>query len=102
MERIAILARGGRENRKLAPNVDSNRKRKESARGRIIAGLQEAVDWVEGRDVAVRVFTVEVPIIDVCETRRHLGVSQAAFAAKFGFQPATLLNWKIPRPAAIT
>ncbi len=68
--------------------------RKMSAGSRIIASLQEAVDWVEGKDIAVRVSTVEVPTVDVRKTRRHLGLSQAAFAAKFGFQPATLRNWE--------
>jgi len=68
--------------------------RKPSAGSRIIASLQEAVDWVEGKDVAVRVTTVEVPVIDVKETRQRLGLSQAAFAAKFGFQAATLRNWE--------
>ena len=65
-----------------------------SAGSRIIASLQEAVDWVEGQDVAVRVTTVEVPVIDVKTMRRRLGLSQAAFAAKFGFQAATLRNWE--------
>lgn len=39
---------------------------------RIIASLKEAVDWVEGKHVEVRVTTVEVPIIDVRSTRRIL------------------------------
>ena len=65
-----------------------------SAGSRIIASLQEAVDWVEGQDVGVRVTTVEVPVIDVKTMRRRLGLSQAAFAAKFGFQAATLRNWE--------
>ena len=65
-----------------------------SAGSRIIASLQEAVDWVEGQDVAVRVTTVEVPVIDVKTMRRRLGLSQADFAAKFGFQAATLRNWE--------
>ena len=45
--------------------------RKPSAGSRIIASLQEAVDWVEGKDIAVRVSTVEVPTVDVRETRRR-------------------------------
>ena len=65
-----------------------------SAGDRIIASLREAVDWVEGKDVALRVTTVDVPLIDVRATRRRLGLSQAAFAAKFGFQAATLRNWE--------
>ncbi len=64
------------------------------AGSRIIASLQEAVDWVEGQDVAVRVTTVEVPVIDVKTVRRRLGLSQTDFAAKFGFQAATLRNWE--------
>ena len=65
-----------------------------SAGSRIITSLQEAVDWAEGQDVAVRVTTVEVPAIDVKTMRRRLGLSQADFAAKFGFQAATLRNWE--------
>jgi putative transcriptional regulator len=61
---------------------------------RIVESLKEAVAWVEGNDVGVRLSTVEVPIVDVRETRRKLGLSQTAFAAKFGFQAATLRNWE--------
>ena len=68
--------------------------KKPSAGSRIIASLKEAVDWVEGKEIAVRVTTVEVPVIDVKATRRRLGLSQVAFASKFGFQPATLRNWE--------
>ena len=74
--------------------VKETKQRKPSAGSRIVASLKEAVDWAEGRDVAVRVTTVEVPVIDVKATRQQLGLSQAAFAAKFGSQPATLRNWE--------
>lgn len=67
---------------------------KPSAGNRIVASLREAVDWAEGNEVAVRVSTVQVPTVDVRDLRRKLGLSQAAFAAKFGFQPATLRNWE--------
>ena len=70
------------------------KQRKPSAGSRIVASLKEAVDWAEGKDVRVRVTKVEVPRIDVRATRRRLGLSQAAFAAKFGFQTATLRNWE--------
>ncbi|MCX6610983.1 MAG: type II toxin-antitoxin system MqsA family antitoxin [Acidobacteria bacterium] len=73
---------------------DKAMKSKVRAGSRILESLREAVDWVEGKDVAVRVSTVEVPMIDVRETRRKLGLSQAAFASKFGFQAATLRNWE--------
>ena len=67
---------------------------KASAGSRIIASMREAVDWAEGKNVPVRVTTVEVPIVDVRATRRRLGLSQASFAAKFGFQIATVRNWE--------
>lgn len=75
-------------------NVKGTKWRKPSAGSRIVASFKEAVDWAEGRDVAVRLTTVEIPVIDVKATRQQLGLSQAAFAAKFGFQPATLRNWE--------
>jgi putative transcriptional regulator len=75
-------------------NTRTTKQRKPSAGSRIIASLREAVDWVEGKDVPVRVTTVEVPTVDVRATRKRLGLSQAAFAAKFGFLPATLRNWE--------
>ncbi len=77
----------------------SKKKRTQERRGskvgsRIIASLNEAVAWAEGKDVPVRVTTVEVPMIDVRTLRRKLGLSQSEFAAKFGFPPATLKNWE--------
>ena len=61
---------------------------------RIVASLKEAVEWAEGKDVPARVTIVEEPVIDVRALRRRLGLSQTAFAAKFGFQTATLRNWE--------
>ena len=61
---------------------------------RILASLREAVDWAEGKEVRVQITTVEVPAIDVRAARKRLGLTQEAFAAKFGFQPATLRNWE--------
>lgn len=65
-----------------------------TAGSRILADLREAVAWAEGASTPVRITTVEVSIIDVKATRLSLGLSQAAFAAKFGFQTATLRNWE--------
>jgi len=64
------------------------------AGGRIVASLREAVDWAEGKSAAVRVSTIDVPVVEVRKIRRKMGLSQAAFAAKFGFPPATLRNWE--------
>lgn len=69
-------------------------RRKPSPGRRIIESMRQAVDWVEGKDVAVRTSAVEVPVVDVRQVRRRLGLSQTAFAAKFGFQAATLRNWE--------
>ena len=43
---------------------------KPSAGNRIIASLKEAVDRAEGKEITVRVSTVEAPVIDVKATRR--------------------------------
>ncbi|MFB3826403.1 MAG: helix-turn-helix domain-containing protein [Bryobacteraceae bacterium] len=61
---------------------------------RIIRGLDQAIAWARGEDVPVRVSKVEVPVIDVRAVRRKLRLSQAQFARKFGFAPATLRNWE--------
>jgi putative transcriptional regulator len=78
----------------MMKTTQSTKRRKPSAGSRILASLREAVDWAEGKNVAVRVTTVEVPSIDVRAMRKQLGLSQSEFAAKFGFQPATLKNWE--------
>src|SRR5574340_472935 len=60
----------------------------------VIASLREAIAWAGGERVPARVTTVEVPTTDVRAVRRRLKLSQAQFAAKFGFQSATLKNWE--------
>jgi putative transcriptional regulator len=60
----------------------------------VIASLKEAIAWASGEDVPVRVTKVQVPTTDVRALRRHLKLSQTEFAAKFGFQPATVRNWE--------
>jgi putative transcriptional regulator len=75
-------------------NTLKNKNPKPSAGSRIIASINEAIQWAEGKPVEVRVTTVEVPVVDVRSMRKRLGLSQAAFAAKFGFQTGTLRNWE--------
>ena len=60
----------------------------------IITSLKEAIAWADGEDVPARLTTLHVPITDVRAVRRKLGLSQSEFAAKFGFQSATLKNWE--------
>ena len=60
----------------------------------VIRGLQEAIAWTRGENDKVRVTRVHVPKIDVRKVRLKMELSQAQFAAKFGFPPATLRNWE--------
>ena len=60
----------------------------------IITSLKEAIAWAAGEDVPARITRVQIPTTDVRAVRRKLGLSQSQFAAKFGFQPATLKNWE--------
>jgi putative transcriptional regulator len=61
---------------------------------RIIEGLEQAVAWTRGENDRVRVTLVQVPDVDVRHVRQRMGLSQAQFATKFGFPPATLRNWE--------
>jgi putative transcriptional regulator len=61
---------------------------------RIIEGLEQAIAWTRGENDNVRVSVIHVPEVDVREVRTKMGLSQARFATKFGFPPATLRNWE--------
>src|SRR5580765_6895832 len=61
---------------------------------RIIEGLEQAIAWTRGENENVRVTLVHVPEVDVRAVRTRMGLSQAQFATKFGFPPATLRNWE--------
>src|SRR5258708_7621756 len=67
---------------------------KRSVGREVITSLKEAIARAGGADVPVKVTTVQVPTIDVRAVRQRLGLSQSEFAAKFGFQAATLKNWE--------
>jgi putative transcriptional regulator len=56
--------------------------------------MEDAVRWSRGQRVAVRRTKVRVPEVDVRRVRRKLGLSQAAFAGKFGVSPASVRNWE--------
>jgi putative transcriptional regulator len=73
-----------------APSVRKTR----TAGGSIVEGLKQAVEWTHGRNKNVRVMLVYVPEVDVREVRKKMELSQAQFATKFGFPPATLRNWE--------
>jgi putative transcriptional regulator len=77
--------------KKSAPK---RRSAKSTVGAEVIASLKEAIAWAGDEKIPARVTTVHVPTIDVQAVRRKLGLSQSQFAAKFGFQPATLRNWE--------
>jgi len=60
----------------------------------IIEGLEQAIAWTRGENRNVRVTLVSVPDVDVRKVRTKMRLSQAQFATKFGFPPATLRNWE--------
>jgi putative transcriptional regulator len=61
---------------------------------RIVEGLERAIAWTRGENGNVRVRVVHVPEVDVRAVRTKMDLSQAQFATKFGFPPATLRNWE--------
>lgn len=69
----------------------------------IARGLNEAVAHANGKKVAVKTFTPEA--VDVSALRRHMGMTQEQFAARFGFSVATLRHWergdRTPQGAAL-
>ena len=62
--------------------------------------MEQAVAWPRGESDRVRVTLVKVPDVDVRDVRQRMGLSQAQFATKFGFPPATLRNWEQGRARA--
>ncbi len=69
-------------------------RRRQTVGESIIEGLQQAIAWTRGENANVRVTLVQAPHGDVREVRTKMGLSQAQFATKFGFPPATLRNWE--------
>ena len=75
--------------------VNREKYQKDSAFGeKLLRSAQQARDWVNGKPVRARVTYVPIPHIDVRKLRGRMKLSQTQFAAKFGFQPATLKNWE--------
>ena len=73
----------------------------------IIAGMEQTLDYVQtagkpGPKKGIAVHHLKVPEkVDVKAIREHIGLSQADFAARFGFNLRTLQHWeqgdRIPR-----
>ena len=99
MEQSCFRSRGDvrQEKAYMKENVESKTRRRAKGAGigqEVIGSLKEAIAWASGEPVRVRVTNVKVPKTDVRAVRRKLRLSQSQFAAKFGFQPATLRNWE--------
>jgi putative transcriptional regulator len=61
----------------------------------IIAGLKDAIAYVQGDTTRGREYSVCVPThVDVKAIRERLGLTQAAFAQCFGFQISSVRNWE--------
>jgi putative transcriptional regulator len=72
-------------------------KRKSTIGDDLIEGMTNAVAVMRRTKKAARHTVVHVRIpdrIDVAAIRRKLGLSQAEFAARFGFSVKTLQNWE--------
>jgi putative transcriptional regulator len=69
-------------------------KKRSTAGESVIRGLEQAIAWTRGENDDVHVTLVPIPDIDVREVRLKMNLSQAQFATKFGFPPATLRNWE--------
>jgi len=82
------------ETKRAARRVGRVAKKRPTVGTRIIEGLEQAIRWTRGDNDNVRVTLVHVPDVDVREVRTKMGLSQAQFATKFGFPPATLRNWE--------
>jgi putative transcriptional regulator len=64
-------------------------------KSKIIAGLEDAVQYARGDRTRGKTYRVAIPHpVNVRGIREKLGLSQAEFAAKFGFPLATLRGWE--------
>ena len=62
---------------------------------RIMAGLEEVAAIVEGAAAPARVHAPAA--VDVGAIRQRLGLSQSAFAARFGFSVSAVRDWEQQR-----
>lgn len=60
----------------------------------LMDGLNEAMEFAEGKATGAIVHNVTVPVVDVVRIRASTGLSQSAFAKSIGVAKGTLLNWE--------
>ncbi len=59
----------------------------------ILYGLNQAIAHQRG-EIELRTRQIYVPDTDVAAVRKNTGLSQADFAARYGFNPRTLQDWE--------
>lgn len=60
---------------------------------RIAAGMADAIAWANGEEVpGIRVHIPDE--VDVRKVRKGVGLTQAAFAARFGFSTGSVRDWE--------
>ena len=61
----------------------------------ILTGLQDALAYAQGNTTRGQPPTVHVPAtVDVKAVRTRLGLTQAAFAQRYGFELSSIRNWE--------
>ena len=60
----------------------------------LLKSMEQALAHAKGEPVPVRATTVLVPKVDVRAIRERQRLSQAQFAARYGFTPASVRNWE--------
>lgn len=61
----------------------------------ILAGLQDALAYAQGDSTRGELHTVEIPqTVDVQAIRKRLGLTQMAFARRYGFELSSIRNWE--------
>jgi putative transcriptional regulator len=61
---------------------------------KLIKSVQEAIDIVDGK-AKPGTYRIRVPSeIDVAGLRKRLGLSQAEFSERFGFNPSSVKDWE--------
>ena len=61
----------------------------------ILAGLQDALAHAQGETTRGQAHPVHVPdTVDVKAIRKRLGLTQAAFAQRYGFALSSIRNWE--------
>lgn len=60
----------------------------------IRAGLEEAIAYMDGKDIGATVHHVRVADIDVRAMRKKLGMTQDDFAGVFCVSVGTVRNWE--------